>query len=127
MASQGQIFLRGTSPFLAGEAIAANLLVTFTTVANTVGLCGASGVPLGINATNATIASGAIGDVQILAMGDRVLSVSSATITKGDFVKGAAAGQVAPEASVAVRTANTIGIAETSVTGSGLFFWRVAP
>ena len=124
MANQGQIFHRGTVQFTTSEAIAANLLVTRTTGDNVVSLCGASGFPVAINATGSTIASGAVGEFQLLTTGDRVLAVSSATITRGDFVKAAAAGQVAPEAGVTTLTANTIGQADTSVTDSGNFyFW----
>lgn len=124
MANQGQIFHRGTVQFTAAESIAANLLVTRTTADNTVGLCGAEGFPVAINATGSTIASGAVGEFQLLTTGDRVLAVSSGTITRADFVKAAASGQVAPEAGVTTLTANTIGQADTTVSGSGNFyFW----
>lgn len=125
--NQGQIFHLGTVEFTAAESIAANLLVTRTTATDTVGLCGASGTPIAVNASGATIASGARGTFQLLSVGDRVLGVSSATITVADMVKCAASGQVAPEASVAVRTANSFGQADSTVSGSGNFyFWVTA-
>ena len=107
--------------YLTNGVIATNLLVTLTSTAGTVGLCGAAGVPVGV--ADGAVASAAYGTFR--PMRGRIQVVSTATITAGDFVKAGASGQVAPEASVAVRTANTIGQAETGVTGSGKF-WMVA-
>lgn len=125
MADQGQIFLRGTRPFTASESIAVNLLVELHTTEGQVSLCPAAGCPIGVNSSGATISSGAVGDIQLLTVGDRVYGISSASINAGEYVKAAASGQVAPESSVAVKTADTLGVAETTVSGSGGFFWTV--
>lgn len=124
MADQGQIFLRGTRPFTASESIAVNLLVELHTSAGQVSLCPASGCPIGVNSSGATISSAAVGDIQLLTTGDRVYGISSAAIAIGDYVKAAASGQVAPESPVTTRTADTIGVAETATSGSaeGFFF-----
>ena len=119
MSLQG--FNQGPLTYKAANAIATNLLVTLTTTAGSVDVCGASGVPVGI--ADGAVASGAYGN--FLPVEGRVQVVSSATIAAGDFVKAAAAGQVAPEATVTTRTAATIGQAETAVSGSGTF-WMVA-
>ena len=125
--NQGQIFHRGTVQFTAAESIAANLLVTRTTAADTVGLCGSAGSPIAINATGSTIPSGAVGEFQLLTVGDRVLGVSNGTITVADFVKAAASGQVAPAAGVTTRHADTFGQADSTISGSGnFFFWVTA-
>jgi hypothetical protein len=126
-ALQGETYLRGTVPLTASESIAVDLLIEDHTTVGQVSLCPAAGCPLGINKTGATIASGAVGDVQLLSVGDTFRGISSATITVGDYVKAAASGQVAPEASVAVRTANTIGVALSTTSGSAAVYVRVTP
>jgi hypothetical protein len=120
---QGTSQLRGTYNAVASEAIAANLLVEDHTVAGQLSLCPASGCPSGI--AYYAIASGAAGDVYVFVPGDVVKAVSSATIAIGDYVKPAASGQVAPEATATTRTEFTIGVALSAVTDSGAFYFRV--
>lgn len=122
MALVGVECARGTINRLAAEAIAPNLLVTNTATGNSMGLCGASGIPIGISYD--TIASAAFGDVSLITGGDRHLCIASDTIAIGDMVKPAAAGQVAPEAGVTTATAFTIGKAESAATVGLLVFVR---
>lgn len=121
MAIDGVIHSKGQRRFTASEAIGANLLVTLHTVAEQVALCGASGNPVAV--AYDAIASGAAGDVQLLAKGDRAFVKCSAAIAIGDFVKAAAAGKVAPEAGTTTLTAFTIGQAETATSTDGDAFW----
>ena len=118
MSNQG--FNEGPLTYLAAAQIAANLLVTLTATAGSVGLCGASGFPVGVSTD--LIANAAYGAFQ--PMKGRILVTASASITAGNFVKAAANGQVAPEASAATRTAFTIGQAETGASQNGTF-WMV--
>jgi len=119
MSNQG--FNSGPLTYLTGAQIAANLLVTLTATAGTVGLCGASGIPVGV-ATD-LVTSGAYGTFQ--PMRGRILVTASAQVVAGNFVKAAASGQVAPESSATTRTAATIGQAETAANGQGNTFWMV--
>ena len=120
---QGTSSVRGTYSAIASEAIAANLLVEDHTVVGQISLCPASGCPSGI--AYYAIASAARGDVHIIAPGDIVKAVSSATIAAGDYVKPAASGQVAPESTATTKTEFTIGVALSAVTDSGAFYFRV--
>lgn len=119
MSLQG--FNSGPLTYKAGAPIATNLLVTLTATAGTVGLCGVSGYPIGV--ADGAVASGASGCFQ--PMEGRIKVVCSAAVAAGDFVKAAAAGQVAPESSVTTRTAATIGQAETGTTNPGDVFWMI--
>lgn len=103
---------------LAAEAIAANLLVQRSTTAGSVGLCGASGLPAG--ATQEAFANAA--QCTFYRPFGSALVTASAAIAAGDFVKAAASGKVAPEATVTTRTAATIGIAITAASGDGVTF-----
>jgi len=124
MASQGVKHIRGSERKTASETIAANLLVECHTTAGQVSLCPSAGVPLGV--AYDAIASGAVGDIQVITPGDIVQSKGSTTIAVGDYLVAAASGEVAPESPVTTRTANTIGVAEEACSGAAaLFRWRV--
>lgn len=123
MASQGVSHIRGTVNRVASENIAVNLLVEPHTTADQVSLAPASGCPIAV--AYEAVASGARGDFQLIVPGDIVKSKGSTTIAAGDYLKAAASGEIAPEASVAVRTAATIGVAEEACAGAAVaFLWR---
>lgn len=125
MALVGVECARGTVNRLAAEAIGQNLLVQTATVGNSMILCPAGGAPTGISYD--TTANAAFGDVSLITGGDRHLCTGSAAVAIGDMVKAAAAGKVAPEATVTTKTAFTIGVAESAASGDGiLFFVRFA-
>lgn len=107
-----------TGSATAAGAIAANLLVQRTTVAGKVDVCGASGLPAG--SVQEAFASG--DTVLFYRPVGMALVTASAAIAIGDFVKAAASGKVAPEATVTTRTAATIGIALTAASGDGSTF-----
>jgi len=119
MSMQG--FNAGPLTYKAAAEVAANLLVTLTSTAGSVDLCGDSGFPVGVSTD--LIASGAYGAFQ--PMRGRILVTASAEIAAGDFVVAAASGQVAPETEVTTRTAFTIGQAETAAADAGATFWMV--
>lgn len=121
MALVGVECARGTVNRLAAEAIGPNLLVQTATVGNSMILCGASGVPTGISYD--TIANAAFGDVSLITGGDRHLCTASAAVAIGDFVKPAAAGKVAPEATATTATAATCGVAESAASGDAILFF----
>ena len=116
MANQGVVHIRGTQVFTASEAIAVNLLVEPHTVAGQVSLCPANGCAVAV--AYEAVASGALGDFQIITKGDLVYSLSSASIAAGDYVMPAASGQLAPETSVTTKTAFTCGVALSACTGA---------
>ena len=103
--------------YLAGELIGDGLLATLTGTAGSVGLCGAAGVPVGI--CDGSAASGAYGTFRPMRGRVRVYG----TIAAGNFCKAGASGTVVVEASAAVRSANTIGQAETAASPG--FFYMV--
>ena len=109
----------------ASNAIGANLLVTLTATAGVVDLCGASGYPVGIADAPAGGNIPAATEGTFFPLKRRVLVIASAAINPGDFCKAAAAGQVAPEATVTTLTAATIGQAETAASGAGVGFYMV--
>lgn len=124
MALQGVIHARGTRNLTASEIIAANLLVELGTTAGQINLHPAGGRAWAV--AYDAIASGAVGEVQLLTPGDVVYSLASATIAVGDYLKAAASGQVAPEASPTTWTADTIGQAEEAASGAAVgFHWSV--
>jgi hypothetical protein len=114
---------RGTFQATASENIAVNLLVEDHTTAGQVSLCPASGCPAGV--AYDAVTSGAAGAFQLLAPGDIVRAIASDTISAGDYVKPAASGQVAPEATATTKTEFTIGVALSASTVGVAFYFRV--
>lgn len=98
----------------AAEALAANTLVTLDTAGKVVN-CGATGTAIGWVAED--VASGALATVRPLL--GRVLLKASAAIAIGDFVKTAASGKIAPEATVTTRTVATLGQACQAASAYG--------
>lgn len=112
-----------TGSGIAAAAIGANLLVTRSTVAGKVDLCGASGLAVG--STQEATASGDL-CTYFRPIGTAWVTCSAA-IAIGDMVKPAASGKVAPEATVTTITAATIGQALTATSTDGdtfLMEWR---
>ena len=124
MAMEGVKHIRGAVRATASTNIAANLLACVGTTAGTMGLAGVSAsAPVATHITYDAVASGAEGDFYPLSSGDEILVKSSAAITCGDLCKGAASGEVAPEADIDTLTANTIGTAISDGAGSSGLFW----
>lgn len=123
MAMEGVKHIRGAIRRTAGVEIAANCLACVGITTTSMGLATVSGTgPVATHITYDLVASGAEGDFYPLSSGDEILCKSSATITTGDLCKGAAAGEVAPEADIDTLTAATIGTALSDGAGSsGLF------
>lgn len=121
MANDGQMTEGGFLTLTAYEAIAANLLVSAHTTAGQVALCGAGGFPIAV--ADEAVAASAVAGFRPLKTSKRILVKASAAIAAGDFVKAAAAGKVAPEATVTTRTAATIGQADTAASADGSLFW----
>lgn len=121
MASQSVSHIRGTVSKTASENISANTLVECHTTAGQVSLCPAAGCPVAV--AYDAVSSGSVGDFQLLTPGDVMEVTSSGTVTIGDYVAAAASGQVVSES--ATRSANTIGVAESTVSGSGLVWIRL--
>lgn len=124
MAMEGVIHSHGAIRLTASANIAANLLACYHTTAG-------QAAPAGVSASNPVanlitydaVASGAQGDFYPLASGDRVLVQSSAAVAIGDLCKGAADGEVAPEADIDTITAATIGVALTATSDADQLFW----
>lgn len=124
MAMEGVIHSHGAIRLTASAEIAANCLACYHTVAGQAAVAGVSASnPVANLITYDLVASGAVGDFYPLASGDRVLVKSSASIAIGDLCKGAASGEVAPEADIDTLTAATIGVAVTAGAGSSGLFW----
>lgn len=105
---------------IAAAELAANLLVTRNSTEGQIALCGAGGIPIGV--TTELVASGERGEYRRPVKGAPTLVKGTTAIAVSEFVKSGANGEVAPEANVAVRTADTIGIASSACSGAhGLF------
>jgi hypothetical protein len=122
--------LRGTTPLgtFAGvcgaSAINAHtngpLLVTYYTD-GTIVVCGVGGVAIGYVVDD--YAPGAAMTIYPI-FAALCEGTASAAINVGDFIKSAASGQIAPEATVTTKTLNTIGQAFSAASGSGIrFLW----
>jgi len=118
MSIQG--FNDGPLTYKAAADIAANLLVTLTSTAGSVDLCGEDGFPVGVS-TDA-VATGAYGTFQPLR--GRILVTAGDTISAGDFLTAGGAGVVIPEDNVTARSAMTVGQAETAASLAGTL-WMV--
>lgn len=119
MPLQGMI-LNGPYSYNATAALDANTVVTVDTSGG-VTMAISQGIPTGTVQEAFAINKLAT----VYPARGRHLVTASAAIAAGDFVKCAANGQVAPEASVAVATAFTIGVAETAAAGQGSTFWMI--
>lgn len=112
----------GPWTYTTGEALACDkgacLLVTLDTAGKIV-KCGASGFPIGV--VRESFASGV--DASVWPLRGEVALQISAAIAKGDFVKPAAAGQIAPEATVTTLTAASVGQAMTAGTTAADVVW----
>lgn len=108
--------IRQNGPFslTAAAALAANTLVTLDTAGKVVN-CGATGTAIGWVAED--VASGALATVRPLI--GRCLLKASTAIAIGDFVKTAANGKIAPEATVTTRTVATLGQAHQAASADG--------
>jgi hypothetical protein len=94
------------------------LLVTYDT-SGTIVACGVGGTAIGYVVDDYAIAATAT----VHSIFNPVCEgTASAAIAKGDFLKSAAAGQIAPEATVTTKTLNTIGQAATAASGAAVAF-----
>lgn len=124
MAMEGVKHIRGAVRATAAAEIAANTLACVGVTAGTMNVAAASASgPVATHITYDLVASGAVGDFFPLSSGDEILVKSSAAITCGDLCKGAASGEVAPEADIDTLTAGTIGTALSDGAGSSGLFW----
>lgn len=113
MALDGLV-LDGPFSKITASALNANVLVTIDTSGNAA-LCGVGGVMLG--SVQDAWASGVLATV-FPPRGRHKLTAGGA-IAIGDFVKAAANGKVVVEATNTVRTANTIGQADSASSADG--------
>jgi len=126
MAMEGVNHIRGAVRATASTNIAANCLACVGVTAGTMGLATVSATgPVATHIAYDAVASAAVGDFFPLSSGDIVLVKSSAAITCGDLCKGAASGEVAPEADIDTLTAATIGTALSDGAGSSGLFWML--
>jgi hypothetical protein len=102
------------------EQIATNLIVAASATAGKAAVCGSGGTPIGV--VMELFASGATAAVY---RKGRLLCTSTAAINAGEFVKPGASGKIAPEGTVTTRTADTCGVADSTV-GAGdalIYIW----